>query len=348
MFLINILGAKQFLALEFFLILLALFNIVRLRESYARDIANIVSIAFLTILLFYNAGSYSGFMISKNSLVRVSLSGSFWLSFLFAYLILIESAKNFKYAHKYIAIGFIFAIPVFFLLSGDMNYISVMREFYARKVQFYSELYIHILLSFAAVFAAFLFSFPLGVLAYKKRRFYSKIFGVLNVVQTIPSIAAFGALIVPLSYISKHIKFFSNLGVGGIGWAPAIIALIFYAMLPIVRNVYEGFNGVPAYIKEASRGMGMSKSDIFLKVELPISFKFILIGVKIALVQTIGNTALAALIGAGGMGVFIFQGLGEALNALIMLGVLPTVFLSMFADLFMQIVTGIYSKRFAV
>jgi len=203
----------------------------------------------------------------------------------------------------------------------------------------------HIWLSLGSVVAALLLALPLGLLAYRKRRISEKIFAVLNVIQTIPSIAMFGILMVPLSYLSGRSQFLARLGVAGIGYAPAIIALVLYAMLPITRNIYIGLKNVPSHIRQASIGMGMNKNQLLFRVEIPLGITEILTGIRISLIQTIGNAALAALIGAGGLGVFIFQGLGESSNSLILLGVLPLITMAIVADILMQIIISLFAGK---
>jgi len=122
------------------------------------------------------------------------------------------------------------------------------------------------------------------------------------------------------------------MGVGGIGWTPALIALTVYSLLPIIRNTISAFSMIDPSITESGLGIGMSRGQLFYRVELPIAMPVILTGVRISGVQAIGNTAVAALIGAGGLGQFIFQGLGEAAPDLILLGAIPTVALALAAD----------------
>ena len=128
----------------------------------------------------------------------------------------------------------------------------------------------------------------------------------------------------------------TDLGIKGIGAAPAIIALTVYSLLPVARNTYTGFATVDPAAIEAGTGMGMTRSQLLFRVEIPIASPVILNGIRVALVQAIGLTAVAALIGAGGLGVFIFQGLGQAANDLILLGAIPTIFIAVVVDSMMS------------
>jgi osmoprotectant transport system permease protein len=135
------------------------------------------------------------------------------------------------------------------------------------------------------------------------------------------------------------------MGIQGIGWTPAVIALTLYAMLPVVRNTYAGLAGVEPELVEAGKGMGMSRVQLLVFVELPRAFPIVLGGLRIACVQNVGNTAVAALIGAGGLGVFIFQGLGQSALDLIMLGAVPTILLAVGVDALFQVLIRLVTPR---
>ncbi|MGM0418597.1 MAG: ABC transporter permease, partial [Thermodesulfobacteriota bacterium] len=127
--------------------------------------------------------------------------------------------------------------------------------------------------------------------------------------------------------------------------APAVCALFLYSLLPIVKNTYEAFEDIDFSVTEAGRGMGMKEHEILLKIELPISIPVILNGIRTSLVQSVGNTAVAALIGAGGLGVFIFQGLGQAATDLILLGAVPVIIIAALTDKLMEILKTVFAPK---
>ena len=146
------------------------------------------------------------------------------------------------------------------------------------------------------------------------------ILGIANILQTIPSLALFGLLIpVPI--------------IGGIGVVPAIVALTLYSFLPIIRNTYTGIMGVDPAIREAGRGMGMTDKQLLLQVDIPLAMGVILAGVRVATVISIGIATIAAAIGAGGLGVFIFRGIAVVNNQLILAGAVPAAMIALVADL---------------
>lgn len=177
----------------------------------------------------------------------------------------------------------------------------------------------HLALALISTGLAVGIGFPLGIVLTRRPRLRKPVLGFVNVTQTIPSLALFGFLI-PLPAI------------GGIGSRTAIVALVLYALLPIVRNTYAGIMAVDPAIREAALAMGMTDRQLLWRVEIPLARSVILAGVRIALVVSIGTATIAAAIGAGGLGVFIFRGVAMVDNALILAGAVPAALLALLAD----------------
>jgi osmoprotectant transport system permease protein len=186
----------------------------------------------------------------------------------------------------------------------------------------------HLQLVGIAILAAVAVGIPLGVVASRNAalRFWS--LGFANVMQTVPSLALFGFLI----------------PVTGIGGRTAVIALALYALLPIMRNTCAGIAGVDRAVIEAARGMGMTSLQMLIQVELPLAMGVILAGVRVAAVTCIGVATIAAAVGAGGLGMFIFQGLSMVNNNVILAGAIPAALLAIFADAAL----GWIERRFAI
>ena len=177
----------------------------------------------------------------------------------------------------------------------------------------------HLLLVGVSIGIATLVGIPLGILITRKTNLRQPILGIANILQTIPSLALFGFLIsVPI--------------IGGIGAKTAIIALTLYSFLPIIRNTYTGIISVDPAIREAGRGMGMTDKQLLLQVEIPLALGVILAGVRVATVIAIGVATIAAAIGAGGLGVFVFRGIAMVNNDLILAGAVPAAVLAILAD----------------
>ena len=177
----------------------------------------------------------------------------------------------------------------------------------------------HVVLVAIALFAAAFVGIPTGILLTRKAAWRGLVLGLTNVVQTIPSLALFGFLI-PLPFI------------GGIGRRTAVIALVLYALLPVLRNTLTGILGVDPAVVESAVAMGMTGRQRLWKVELPLAAPTILAGLRIAAVTTIGTATIAAAIGGGGLGVFIFRGLASVDSAQILAGAMPAALLALAAD----------------
>ena len=158
------------------------------------------------------------------------------------------------------------------------------------------------------------------------------IFSLLNVIQTVPSVALFGLLIAPLAALVTAFPWLGKLGIAGTGMTPALIALVLYALLPLVRGVVVGLNQIPRDVLESARAMGMSGAQRFLHVQLPLALPVFLRSLRVVMVQTVGMAVIAALIGAGGFGALVFQGLLSSAIDLVLLGVIPVIVLAVLTD----------------
>jgi osmoprotectant transport system permease protein len=200
-------------------------------------------------------------------------------------------------------------------------------------------------LAFGSLAAAAIVGVPVGIACHRHPRLRTGILNVLNAVQTIPSIALFGLLIAPLGWLAVTVPAAAAIGISGIGAAPALLALFLYSLLPVVANTVTGLAGVPEAAEDAARGMGMTDRQRLIGVELPLAFPVILTGIRIVLVQNIGLATIAALIGGGGFGVFVFQGIGQTAMDLVLLGAVPTVVLAFAAAVVLDACVEMTSVR---
>jgi osmoprotectant transport system permease protein len=214
------------------------------------------------------------------------------------------------------------------LAHGTFDHLSVMREYAVNADRFAREARQHVRLAFGSLSAAFVVALPLGILCHRTPKLRAPVLGVLNVIQTIPSIALFGILMAPLAALAAAVPLAAALGIRGVGAAPAAVALFLYSLLPIAANTVAGLKRVPHAVVEAARGMGMTEWQVLRAIELLLALPVILTGVRIVLVQNIGMVTVAALIGGGGLGTFVFQGIGQTAIDLVLLGAIPTVALA--------------------
>lgn len=162
---------------------------------------------------------------------------------------------------------------------------------------------------------------PLGIASTRYERLASKIINAANVIMTIPSIALFGMMLPILALADL-----------GLGKVPAVIALVLYSQLPIIRNTYTGIRNVPPHLVDAARGMGMSPARTLLEVQLPLAMPVIVAGLRVAAVMNIGITAIAAYIGAGGLGVFIQRGISQVYDTMVLGGAVLVSLLAILVD----------------
>lgn len=178
----------------------------------------------------------------------------------------------------------------------------------------------HLWLVGASIFLAALIGIPLGILVTRRPILNKPILGGANIIQTIPSLALFGFLL-PAPWIGERAD------------RLAILALTLYALLPLIRNTYTGIKGVDRAVIEAGRGMGMTNRQLLWQVELPLALGVIVAGVRVAAVISVGLATIAAAIGAGGLGEYIFRGLAMVNNQVILAGAIPAALLAIGADL---------------
>ncbi|RDW19791.1 osmoprotectant update ABC transporter permease/substrate-binding subunit OpuFB [Oceanobacillus chungangensis] len=197
---------------------------------------------------------------------------------------------------------------------------NLLTTFQERQGQLVSTLLEHIELSFIALFLAVLIAIPLGIYLTKKPKLAEYIIGITAVLQTIPSLALLG-LLIPLV---------------GIGKLPAVIALVIYALLPIVRNTYTGIKEVDQSLVEAATAMGMNRRKRLIKVELPLALPVMMAGIRTSMVLIIGTATLAALIGGGGLGELILLGIDRLDTSLILLGAIPAALLAIIFDFILR------------
>jgi osmoprotectant transport system permease protein len=309
--------------------------------------ASLLAAALLLLLLAAAGDAAASLAATAPGLARVSLGAAFWVAAGAAALTIIDSLQRAGAGTgERLAIAAI-VIAGFAIMArtGLFDALSLAREYRTREASFAAALVRHVELVAGSVGPAVLIGFPLAITASRRPRWQGPVFAALNLLQTIPSIALFGLLIAPLSALAAAAPFLAALGVAGIGVAPAIIALVLYALLPVVRNTVAGITGVDPAVVDAARGMGMTGRQLFWRVQLPLASPLLLAGLRIVTVQTIGLAVVAALIGAGGLGNFVFEGLGQYAADLVLLGALPTIALALTADFLLQLVTEAAARR---
>ncbi|TPK23557.1 ABC transporter permease [Mesorhizobium sp. B2-5-9] len=275
-----------------------------------------------------------------NTFARVSPASGFWI-LIFAFTLLLADVLTRLNLSPSARVGVLVVAALaigLLLISGRWDSLSILKEYSNRADSFWAEGSKHVTLALGSLLAAVIVGLPLGILCHRVESLRAGVLNVLNIIQTIPSIALFGLLIAPLGWVAAHVPGAAALGIRGIGTAPAFVALFLYSLLPVVANTVVGLAGVPRAANDAARGMGMTDRQRLFGVEFPLAFPVILTGIRIVLVQNIGLATIAALIGGGGFGVFVFQGVGQTAMDLVLLGAVPTVALAFAAAIILDAV----------
>lgn len=323
---------------------LAIVLVVLKTPTVLRIFLGLVAILLLAALVGLSAGHLTP---PENTYARVAPASGFWLLG-FAFALVAADALTRLRPSPYARIGLLVAVAAAvagLLVSGVWDGLSLMKEYASRADTFWAEAGRHVVLALGSLAAAALVGLPLGILCHRVATLRAGVLNVLNIIQTIPSIALFGLLIAPLGWVALHVPGAAAIGIRGIGAAPAFVALFLYSLLPVVANTVVGLAGVSRDANDAARGIGMTGLQRLFRVELPLAFPVILTGIRIVLVQNIGLATIAALIGGGGFGVFVFQGIGQTAMDLVLLGAVPTVALAFAAAVILDAATEISSSK---
>ncbi|MFN2409343.1 MAG: ABC transporter permease [Halomonas sp.] len=310
---------------------LVLLSLQPSRQSYQ---VALVGVSLLFLLMPFGLMVASDRLISGDTpQARMNMGMAYWLLLSLLLLCWIELRLRLTLPRRWTILMLLGVAIVWWLCAmWALEALALSQEFRAREDQFWRALRQHITLVTISVAISIVLGLSLAMLMRRYANFQKIAFGLLNLLQTIPSIALFGLMLGPLAWLAAQWPLLSTLGVSGIGWAPALLALVAYSLLPMVRNTYIALEQVSPETLEAARGMGMRNSQRFWQVRLPLALPVLLEGIRITSVQAIGLTAVAALIGAGGLGAFIFQGLGQAAMDMVLLGALPILILALMVD----------------
>ncbi|HGD3326121.1 osmoprotectant uptake system permease [Enterobacter hormaechei subsp. steigerwaltii] len=302
----------------------------------------------LFIVLFWSAGQAATQMASVESpLARTSIGSGLWLWLALCLLVCSDAIRRLTPlpVWRWLLNAQFWVIPLLILFSGDLNQLSLLKEYANRQEVFDNALAQHLTILFGTLIPALLLGVPLGIGCYRHPSRQGAVFTVLNVIQTIPSVALFGLLIAPLAGLVKSFPALAAAGIAGTGLTPALIALMLYALLPLVRGVVAGLSQVPPDVLESAHAMGMSAHQCFWKIQLPLALPLLVRSLRVVTVQTVGMAVIAALIGAGGFGALVFQGLLSSALDLVLLGVVPTIALAVVLDALFALWLALLRRR---
>lgn len=302
----------------------------------------------LFIVLFWSAGQAATQMAAVESpLARTSVGSGLWLWLALCLLVCSDAIRRLtpQPVWRWLLNAQFWVIPLLILFSGDLNQLSLLKEYVNRQEVFDNALAQHLTILFGTLIPALLLGVPLGMWCYRHTSRQGAVFTVLNVIQTIPSVALFGLLIAPLAGLVKSFPALAAAGIAGTGLTPALIALVLYALLPLVRGVVAGLSQVPPDVLESAHAMGMSARQCFWKIQLPLALPLLVRSLRVVTVQTVGMAVIAALIGAGGFGALVFQGLLSSALDLVLLGVVTTIALAVVLDALFALWLALLRRR---
>ena len=272
--------------------------------------------------------------LTQSEIARTSLGAAFWVLLVLAWLMAADALQRLGAGllSRVALLVLVLAVVAWMLASGAGDALSIMKEHANRADTFVAAVFRHLQIVLFALVPTLCIGLPLGWWVHCRRSANAAVFPVLNVIQTIPSIALFGLLMAPLALLAASFPQLARAGISGVGMAPGVIALVLYSLLPVVRGTLAGLQQVPQAVVDAAEGMGMSPWQIALRVQLPLALPVLLSGIQTATIAAIGMATITALIGAGGLGAIMFEGLFSSAQDLVLLGVVPIVGLAVVAD----------------
>lgn len=289
----------------------------------------------LIVLLLALAGGYAQHVaLTQSPIARTSLGAAYWCLVVLAWLLAADCMQRLRarLLPRAALTAVTLLLITLMLTTGWCDQLSIMKEYFNRADIFGAAIWRHIQIVLLTMLPTLLIGIPMGWWVHQQRSANGKVFAVLNIIQTIPSIALFGLLMTPLAILATNFPTLAQMGISGVGLAPGVIALVLYSLLPVVRGTLAGLDQVPSAVVNAARGMGMSPAQLAWRVKLPLSLPVLLSGVRSATIAAVGMATVTGLIGAGGLGAIMFEGLFSSAQDLVLLGVAPIVALALITD----------------
>lgn len=323
-------------------VLVALFLIL---SASSRWIARLVSVQFelavwavgscllLAMLPVMTGHVAAGLMSTRPALARAALGGGFWVGYGLVFLIFLDSAH--RMGRGWLSLIPFSLVVAFLAVStkfGSFDHLSLAVEWHLRQAALHRAFLQHLNLSLSVVVIALCVSLPLGWLCFRYSRIAELLDAVFGLIQVTPAIALFGLLIPFLALLLHVMPSLRDFGFAAIGSFPAIVGISAYLTLPLMRGIASGLRNTDPAVVETAKAMGLGEWRTLLDVRLPLGRPVFVAALRVAVVQGISLVTLGGLIGAGGLGAIVFEGMGQFAPDLILLGALPIVVLGLIAD----------------
>ena len=329
-------------------LLAALFVMAFLKPAPAVLWAAVAGSALLVPGFVWLAASQAALLAQIQApIARTSLASGFWVALAVAALVAADRLQRLKAGRstRLLVLAPVALAMAWMLSAGWCDELAIMREYASRDQVFWPMVGRHLQIVGTSLALALFVGLPLGWAASWFARVGKSLFPVLNIIQTVPSIALFGLLMAPLGLLAASWPVLGQAGISGVGLVPGVIALVLYSLLPVVRGMVTGLAQVPQSVVEAATGLGMTPASIVWQVEVPLALPVVLAGLRTAAVQAVGLAAVTALIGAGGLGTIMFEGLYANAQDLVLLGVLPIVLIGVLFDAAFSGLIGLATRR---
>jgi osmoprotectant transport system permease protein len=300
--------------------------------------------AIATALLGTGAGA-DALLQGRGPAARVMLGAGFWLALSALTVLVFEHAREVARPAKALAaigLGATLAVAAAF---GLFDRLSLVVEYRARMPAVHAALEQHLVLALGALGLALVIAVPLGWAAFRSPRIEAAVGAALGAVQVTPAIALFGLLIPLLAALLSIAPGLRRLGIGAIGPAPALIGVAVYLALPLLRGLVSGLKSTDPAVVESARAMGMTERRLVVDVRIPLGLPILVGALRVAAVQSIGFVTLGGLIGAGGLGAIVFEGMSQLAADLILLGAIPVVGLALAVDAAMTVAARRLERR---
>jgi osmoprotectant transport system permease protein len=301
-------------------------------SALGRMAALAIALLVLVAQLWATGIAAEHLLVGRPTAARVTLGAGFWLFVVSATAISTEIARGIGRPATVATVAILLAALMVGAGTGWFDALSLAVEYRARADLVHAAIIRHLVLATAALAISVSIAIPLAWLAFRSRRAETAIDGVLNAIQVIPVIALYGLLVPLLSLLLAAVPALRSAGLQAIGPTPAVIGVAAYLLLPLARALVESLRVADPAAVDAARAMGMSEARIAWEIRIPLGLSLVIAGFRTAVVQSIGLTTLAGLIGAGGLGGIVFEGMAQFASDLILLGAVPIVALALLAD----------------
>jgi osmoprotectant transport system permease protein len=289
--------------------------------------------ASVVFALLATGSSAEALLQGRPPAARVSLGPGFWLALASMVLLAAEQARSAGTGWRPALIGGFLAVAIGGgYAAGSFDHVSLVVEYRARAAAVHAALWQHMALALGALSLAIAIALPLGWAAFRSPRVEAVANAALGAVQVTPAIALFGLLVPVMAALLSAAPALRGLGIGAVGPAPALIGVAIYLALPLLRGLVSGLHAADPSVVEAAEAMGMTPARTILDVRIPLGLPILMGALRVAAVQSVGLMTLGGLIGAGGLGAIVFEGMSQLAADLILLGAIPVVALALAVD----------------